>query len=168
MKCIIRSIKPYWFYLICEGRKTIEVGKNIPKQWENTPIFIYCTKDDKSFKQIPVEFQEKYNKFVGKIGACFYVDSDELLQVPFEVNDYNNSLLLRTCLTEEQLNDYGKNYKFLHGWSVSSLEVFETPKLIEEFYKPGASNFKSMYNPIIDNEWKIVRPPQSWFTAEYF
>lgn len=35
---VVRSVKPYYFYLICEGLKKYEVGKDMPKNsdWDRT------------------------------------------------------------------------------------------------------------------------------------
>lgn len=40
MRHVLRSIKPYWVYLILKGKKTVEVGKNIPKAEIGLNIFI--------------------------------------------------------------------------------------------------------------------------------
>lgn len=79
MKSILRRIKPYWFYLICEGIKKIEVGKDYPKnkEWQeewNRGVELYCSKDMRSFNRIPKEHREKYRKYLGKVGARFVCD----------------------------------------------------------------------------------------------
>ena len=168
MKCIIRSIKPYWFYLILERIKTIEVGKNKPKQWEGIPVFLYCTKDQNSFNRIPKQEHERYRKYIGKVGACFIPSVMHFIPIPFPKDIYSQNILNRTCLTEEELNTYGKDYKNLVGWDISNLVTIEEPKSIEDFYKTGFDTFNHFYAPVNTNEWKIKSPPQSWFTAEYF
>lgn len=64
---ILASIKPYYYYLIAEEKKKIEVRKTALK---NLPqdIAFYMSKDEKSFAKIPKEFQEKYRKHFGKVG----------------------------------------------------------------------------------------------------
>ena len=39
---VVRSVKPYYFYLICEGLKKYEVGKDMPKNsdWDRTAVKI--------------------------------------------------------------------------------------------------------------------------------
>lgn len=56
MQSVLRSIKPYWLYLILIGKKTVEVGKDFPKSasW-NREVYLYCSKDRKSFNRIPKE-----------------------------------------------------------------------------------------------------------------
>lgn len=72
---VVRSVKPYYFYLICEGLKKYEVGKDMPKNsdWDKT-VELYCSKDMQSFKRIPEECREKYRKYLGKVGARFVCD----------------------------------------------------------------------------------------------
>ena len=52
---ILASIKPYYYYLIAEEKKKIEVRKmalkNLPQD-----IAFYMSKDEKSFAKIPKEF----------------------------------------------------------------------------------------------------------------
>ena len=75
MRKVLASLKPYYYYLVGEGIKTIEVRKNIPKarDWDNEVLF-YMSKDVKSFAKIPKEFQEKYRKHFGKVGMQFVCD----------------------------------------------------------------------------------------------
>ena len=65
---ILASIKPYYYYLIAEEKKKIEVRKTALK---NLPqdIAFYMSKDEKSFAKIPKEFQDKYRKHFGKRNA---------------------------------------------------------------------------------------------------
>lgn len=167
MKCIIRSVKPYWFYLICERQKTIEVGKNHPAEWENVPVYLYCTKDIKSFNQIPVYDQEQYRKYLGMVGACFIPNVMEMIPVPIPHDKYFSNILSKTCLTEEQINSYGKNYQFLVGWNVDKLITIENPKSITDFYKNGFDTFNTFYAPVDTRDWRLTAPPQSWYRACY-
>ena len=73
---ILASLKPYYYYLIGERKKTIEVRKmalkNLPQD-----IAFYMSKDEKSFAKIPKEFQEKYRKHFGKVGLAIVCDKIE-------------------------------------------------------------------------------------------
>lgn len=73
---ILASIKPYYYYLIAEKKKKIEVRKTALK---NLPqdIAFYMSKDEKSFAKIPKEFQEKYRKHFGKVGLAIVCDKIE-------------------------------------------------------------------------------------------
>ena len=77
---ILASLKPYYYYLIGERKKTIEVRKSALK---NLPqdIAFYMSKDEKSFAKIPKEFQDKYRKHFGKIGMRVVCDETERFSV---------------------------------------------------------------------------------------
>lgn len=153
MKAVLRSIKPYWFYLICEGKKTIEVGKDCPKatDWNRT-VELYCSKDMKSFNRIPKEYQEKYRKYLGKVGAKFICDY---------VKEYTSNERgwycydLETCLLCDEIAGYGKG-KPLYGWHISDLQVYDKPKELNEFFTPIGKRPSYM----------IERPLQSWCYIE--
>lgn len=83
---ILASIKPYYYYLIAEEKKKIEVRKTALK---NLPqdIAFYMSKDEKSFAKIPKEFQEKYRKHFGKVGikvVCDKVEKFYCASVPYQ------------------------------------------------------------------------------------
>lgn len=135
---VLRSIKPYWVYLICEGKKTIEVGKNKPRSehWNNR-THIYCSKDLKSFNRIPKEYREKYRPLLGKvigeficdfiIGQCEMANADIAEQ--------------RGCIKRETLLEYS-NGKELFGWHISNFTIYTNLKTI--------------------NDFNLSRPPQTW------
>ena len=72
MRDILISLKPYYYYLIGERIKKVEVRKSYPKaeDWSKSGWF-YMSRDEKSFAKIPKEFQEKYRKHFGKVGMRF-------------------------------------------------------------------------------------------------
>lgn len=73
---ILASLKPYYYYLIGERKKTIEVRKSALKNLPQDIVF-YMSKDEKSFAKIPKEFQEKYRKHFGKVGLAIVCDKIE-------------------------------------------------------------------------------------------
>ena len=132
MKSVLISIKPYWFYLICERLKTIDIRKTFPKfvDWDRR-TYLYCTKDMKSFNKIPSDKKGKYHKFFGKVGASFVCDA-----------------ILRNCemanadiaeqqgkMKREDLLQYA-NGKELYGWHISELKIYDEPKELIKFKKP--------------------------------
>lgn len=181
MKSVLRSIKPYWFCLICEGKKTIEVGKDCPKatDWNRT-VELYCSKDMKSFNRIPKEYQEKYRKYLGKVGARFVCD--KINEYTFSVYDmrYRATHVEQEamCLYQPELLRYG-NDKPLYGWHISDLQIYDKPKELSEFKTPpceksekACGNCKwlvkidtpDMYEVdcFVENGRPITRPPQSY------
>lgn len=173
---VLRSIKPYWFYLICEGLKKIEVGKDYPKnkEWKeewNKGVELYCSKDMKSFNRIPKEHREKYRKYLGKVGARFKCNSvDKYLYDYCDGVDIDDDTLIETCLDWEEINIYAKG-KTLYGWHISDLKIYHEPRELSEF----RLCHKCEYGPIercrrheysCDGRYKLTRPPQSWFYVE--
>lgn len=140
---ILASLKPYYYYLIGERKKTIEVRKspliNLPQD-----IAFYMSKDEKSFAKIPKEFQEKYRKHFGKIGMrvvcdevyniepifsfydCYSGYDDSSDSSYFEDYSIDDERLKKTCLTRQELYIYGKE-KTLYGWHISGLKIYDNP-----------------------------------------
>ncbi len=190
MKSVLRSIKPYWFYLICEGKKTIEVGKNYPRadDWNRT-VELYCSKDMKSFNRIPKEYQEKYRKYLGKVGArfiCNKVDEYNFHEGLIKFNSmglpsrfYGSYLIFADdykamCLSYGDVKTYGKG-KTLCGWHITDLKIYDRPKELSEFFKPCPTKEKGdclSCDCLADNDYggvctnNLTRPPQSWMFVE--
>lgn len=83
---ILASLKPYYYYLIGEKKKNIEVRKSALKDLPQDIVF-YMSKDEKSFAKIPKEFQEKYRKHFGKVGlaiVCDRIDEFYCASVPYQ------------------------------------------------------------------------------------
>ena len=169
MKSVLRSIKPYWFYLICEGIKKIEVGKTAPTAecWDKI-TYLYCSKDMKSFNRIPKEHREKYRKYLGKVGArfvCDKVDKIVLTARGYTINNdiaYTNKVARESCLYFDDLQKYlGKNVGY--AWHISELKIYDKPKELSEFKKVCLNGKCS---DCIYEECKITRPPQSWQYVE--
>ena len=171
---ILASIKPYYYYLIAEGIKKIEVRKSALK---NLPqdIAFYMSKDEKSFANIPKEFQEKYRKHFGKVGMRVICDkvyeyTFSHYEAEYRVTHVEQEAM---CLNQPELIRYGKG-KTLYGWHISDLKIYDKPKELSEFYRPcsysgicyscnrfrpnGTPNDKP--NDFCDGE--ITRPPQSY------
>lgn len=155
MKGVLRSIKPYWYYLIGEGIKTIEVGKGEPKSSDwNREVECYMSKDKKSFNKIPDEFKEKYRQHMGKVGMKFVCD--EIIE---DIRGENSDVLCeKGCLTLDELKAYGGN-KPLYGWRISELKIYDNPKELNEFTGIRRTN-KSI------ELYRVERPPQSYYYVE--
>ena len=131
-KSVLRSIKPYWVYLILKGIKTVEVGKQKPKSldWDGR-VFIYCSKDKKSFNQISEEDREWFKQYLGKVVAVF--DCNTIQEDNLYMTRYQESFYQKACLSHTQVKEYGQG-KMLYGWHISNLKVFDVPKALDEFY----------------------------------
>lgn len=178
MKSVLRSVKPYWFYLICEGKKKIEVSKTNPQsdEWDST-VYLYCSKDMRSFSRIPEQHREKYKKYLGTVGAKFVCYEIEDILYLLE-SDLVMTFLPKytspagSCLTSEELLQYGKG-KPLYGWHIADLKIYDTPRELGEFRTPDKP-----YHEIIERDGSLMlmdgyesgkplnRAPQSWQYVE--
>lgn len=180
MKSVLISLKPYYYYLVGENIKKIEVRKSIPQSndWDRTAFF-YMSKDEKSFAMIPKELQEKYRKHFGKVGLQFFCDRIDEIKPIYEFYkeigyDLDDKQLKETCLTREELKEYGKR-KPLYGWHISNLKIYDKPKELGEFRVPckfAYSNYEkgTCYEDCIQGKLEdcrnfclpITSPFQSW------
>ena len=183
MRDVLISLKPYYYYLIGENIKKVEVRKSYPKaeDWSRNSWF-YMSRDEKSFAKIPKEFQEKYRKHFGKVGMRFVCDKIYNLSVaidPYDCSTYFPDGLDHTegtCLAREELSVYlcGGSWSGTgYGLNITDLVVYDEPREL--------SKFKHECNGIcVDTKTKkkcdritvdgfscdglkpIKRPPQSW------
>ena len=174
---ILASLKPYYYYLIGERKKTIEVRKTALKNIPQDIVF-YMSKDEKSFTKIPKEFQDKYRKHFGKVGLAIVCDKitryncDKAFDEYFIAGYIGAYMPLKEmCLTNKDLIEYGKG-RPLYGWHISDLKIYDKPKPIMQFYKPCPIKIKncpvcelySTYTGCCMNN--IDRPPQSYMFVE--
>ena len=174
---VLASLKPYYYYLIGEKIKTLEIRKSDLKNLPQNVLF-YMSKDEKSFEKIPKEFQEKYRKHFGKVGIEFTCDKSICLD--YYPQDYtgmpgkfSEMICKESCLSYNEIMAYKKE-KLAYGWQISNLKVYGEPKELSEFYRPcsykgicyscnrfrpnGTPNDKP--NDFCDGT--ITRPPQSY------
>ena len=191
MKSVLRSVKPYWIYLILTGKKTIEVGKNAPKSEDwNKVVEMYCSKDMRSFNRIPEKDREWMRKYLGKVACRFVCDRiDEFYEWQLspqgkfqeaEQIDLDN-FLKASCLSWEEVCAYRSNlpyYKPLYGWHISDLKIYDKPKELKDIATRctvksciGCEHYDlgDYYNPSecrVEGFKPIKRPPQSWCYVE--
>ena len=189
MRKVLASLKPYYYYLVGEGIKKIEVRKDMPKasDWDNEVLF-YMSKDEKSFAKIPKEFQEKYRKHFGKVGMqfiCNKVDEYNFHNGLTEFNSmglpsriYGSYLIFADdyksmCLSYDEVKNYGKG-KTLYGWHISDLKIYDRSRELSDFYreckkpcKPNKGKIlcittKSLKMNGCNGKIPLTRAPQSW------
>lgn len=168
---ILASLKPYYYYLIGERKKTIEVRKTALK---NLPqdIAFYMSKDEKSFAKIPKEFQEKYRKHFGKVGMKVVCNDVDKIIPDYQFGYLDYLALGDTYLSIEQIQSYGKG-KTLYGWHITDLKIYDKPKKLRDFCIPCKTNCEDCKKPLFYDCWKekgkikvVTRPPQSWQYVE--
>lgn len=174
---VLASLKPYYYYLIGEKIKTLEIRKSDLKNLPQDILF-YMSKDEKSFAKIPKEFQEKYRKHFGKVGIEFTCDKSICLDYYPQgytgmPGKFSEMICKESCLSYNEIMAYKKE-KLAYGWQISNLKVYGEPKELSEFYRPcsykgicyscnrfrpnGTPNDKP--NDFCDGA--ITRPPQSY------
>lgn len=106
-KAILMSFSPYYYYLIGEGIKKIEVRKKTAcdPDW-NKVVECYMTKDKRSFNRIPKEFQEKYRAHMGKVGMRFVCERTEEYHTEFYENDDVYQEIRSYWLDEDREEDW--------------------------------------------------------------
>jgi predicted transcriptional regulator len=142
MKSILVSIKPEWVAKILNGEKTIEIRKTMPKCDLPIDVYIYCTKDN-HYKDSLYEVDK------GGYDVDYYVPSEPdfilngkvvakftLNKVEEITNRYCKGMLIDSCLTNHELNNYLGNCVG-YAWHISNLVIFDKPKELSEFYKVG-------------------------------
>ena len=170
---ILASLKPYYYYLIGERKKTIEVRKSALKNLPQDIVF-YMSKDEKSFAKIPKKFQGKYREHFGKIGIRAVVD--KIGKMKMTIDDFGNLILLSSiakwnfnhCLSNDELDSYLGD-KTGYGWHISDLKIYDKPKELSEF-KTGCKGCKERDTYHCKfycyGERPLTRPPQSYMFVE--
>jgi len=176
------SERPKYCELIACGRKTIDIRKTAPEI--DTPFicYIYQTKRKWIYRIL-----EKLGLYQGKIIGEFICDKVKtywFYKSEFPVPAYEGDPniwefdkafditcgeLEQSCLTSEELAEYGKGRKRLYGLHISNVIIYDKPKELGEFRKPQPTKC-FLQQHTIDNTrpcaicpvCTIHRPPQSW------
>ena len=147
MKAVLRSIKPYWLYLILIGQKTIEVGKTFPKAYDwNKEVFLHCSKDMKSFKRIPEKDREWMRKYLGRCACRFVCDDIDTIAVfndlLYCVKNSQANKLSQMCLTIEEIKAYLGSKNQGYNWHISDLVIYDKPRELSGFFHCCGDNPK--------------------------
>ena len=189
-KAVLISIRPEWVEKIARGEKTVEVRKTRPKLETPFKCHIYCTMDH-PYISISCGELDKLNYRTNTVGRCngkvigeFTCDRVETIKAatePYGIYDVDDDFVSKTRLVDGALWDYGHGAT-LYGWHISKLEIYDTPKELNEFWFPPelycekercggcpydqVADVNGEYS--FDCEWKrpLTRPPQSWCYVE--
>ncbi len=190
MKSVLLSMSPYWWFLICEGFKKLEVRKTEPKSpdWDKQ-VFVYVTKDKTSFKDIPQEFRAKYEKVLGAVAGKFTCNDVEWVSIPYPAfqRELDKKYIELSCVRYYALHRYAWHDN-LAFWDVSDVHSFDKPREFGEFIVPtkfgccnegkckdciyfdrgNGFNVEDDCNaPFCTDDYKpLRRPPQSWCYVE--
>lgn len=153
---VLLSIRPKWCNLIASSKKTIEVRKNRTNLCTPFRCFIYCTKDKSDIYWSFNERFESEEKGNGKVIGEFICDRVDFWS--HNIHDFDTisieQLSELSCVSEDELLKYA-DLKYLYGWHISNLVLYDNPKELSEFYRE--LNCK---NP-------KIRPPQSYSYVIY-
>ncbi len=199
---IMQSIKPFHCENIAIGRKGYEVRKTKSNISSPFKSYIYCIKPKSLYDWglcIDLEIQDvrkyfKINKdyltsrdypiLDGKVIGEYICDEIQEWIFDNETNfyDISDDDLALTCLTQEQLWEYGKG-KTLYGYHISDLKIYDKPKELSKFYticnkddldQCGDCKYLESWGSSypcedsggeecgVDNKKPLTRPPQSW------
>mgnify|MGYP002764774933 CR=1 FL=1 len=177
-KAVMLSIRPKWVEKIASGKKTIEVRKTRPKLETPFKCYIYCTKPKYEHEDfIRTDYPKPQFYGGGKVIGEFTCDRI------FPINVFDNGGIQnwffehmeRSCLTYEELADYIGNGRTGHGWHISNLKIYDTPKELIEFHtwkkckscsKSGYESTACIYDENCMIPAAITKAPQSWCYVE--
>jgi hypothetical protein len=139
-------------------------------------VFLYCTKDLRSFKRIPEKDREWMRKYLGKVACCFICDAVYTIKWvrDFERGNCHWDFSYDAeadCLSAMEFQKYFGDKEFGYGWHIDKLEKFEEPRELKSFIhfrtpKQIESDFVIGAITGLDNSPHVKRPPQSWCYVE--
>ncbi len=147
MKSILLSVKPQWVEKILNGKKTIEVRKQFPKDYVGW-VYIYCTKDKKYANLI-----NRGGFLTGMVVARFWCDKVEEIfgsnMISFEKDSCVDRVSMFKYLCPltfwdnklEKLLQANEGRKIGYAIHISKLEIFDKPKELSDF-KPICQKFE--------------------------
>ena len=150
--CILISIQPKWAQLIGNGKKHIELRKNIPNLKPPFKCYIYCTKahyliDRKfinSFDTNPcIESYSEDIRYLwpcdGKVIGEFICNSIEELneKAIFEgMDEISNSRIEDlSCVPIDDILSYKGDKEIIYGWNISDCRIYKKPLDLDRFYQ---------------------------------
>ena len=147
--------------------KKIEIRKNKPNQETPFPCYIYETKSKGGCGKVIGEFVcDKITSYTEK--DLFY-GMDEIS---------NSDVENESCVDIDSLLAYKGEKKYIYGWHISDLKIYDKPKELGEFIK--YMDCKNTYDCCACHNWsrldlkciamnnEVKRPPQSWCYVEAF
>lgn len=187
-KAVLISVQPKWAHEIIDGRKTVEVRKTKPKiempfkcylymtaggyEWQKDPWTTAISPDGTVAKlyngaqRVIASFDVDKIYTIKDLGSQFVVDGADKAET--------NGIAKESCLYFDDLKAYAGGRKFLYGWHISNLLIFDEPKELSDFRIPKKCNSckVSGYENCCPYDEKCIvpavpsRPPQSWCYVE--
>ena len=199
MKAIVMSIQSQHAYNILIGNKTMELRKSVPKDFVGW-VYVYVTKaspyiaDDyyTDLNDNLIHVFENHGNNKGsdmdwkylncKVVARFWFDGYEKLRYDtnydtcivtpeYYSNEFPSELLLKKlCLTYKQISKYLGYGNISSAMHIKNLEIFDTPKELEDFNKYQLFKCEDIYDredreSCLENT-TITKAPQSYQYVE--
>lgn len=175
-KAVMISIKPKWCELIASGKKTVEVRKSRPKIKMPFKCYIYCTKakniEDLLWTEkesVGVINRRANGKVIGEFICDDIIPFHDTGEAIVAITDYD---ITACCLEYNELHAYA-NGKYLFGWHISDLVIYDKLRELNEFKKINRNcwyedlGLAKIDCPDCQNQdCFIQRPPQSWCYVE--
>lgn len=182
MQAVMVSIRPQYCVDIANLIKTIEIRKSRPKLETPFKCYIYCTSNGRPLVYGDVRcwegYREEYTQtygysrkeaeriwdvYNGHVMGEFVCDECSLLS-----KAHYGYIEKHGRLSPQQLKKYmgipeGRELEYsdgCYGWHISELEIYETPRALNDFYVEEVKTFDC---PSLK---RMKRPPQSWCYVE--
>lgn len=134
---VLISIRPEWCDMIRSGEKTVEIRKNMPKIETPFRCFIYQTGEYiPAYIQSPYSGRRKPGRVIGEF-TCDRIDPIHVYR-DGAVQNWMYAETDRSGLTYEEVAAYIGKEKTGYAWHISDLKIYDRPKHLEDFHKPGA------------------------------
>ena len=155
MNAVLMSIRPEWCEKILSGEKTIEIRKTRPKLQPPFKVYIYCTTPqnvrNKLWQAATYHYCDDHShngpdRVVNrKVIAEFVCESIERFGVPYPAfqKQMRQDILEKSCLRYYDLHRYAY-HDALFAWHIADLKIYDKPKMVEDFYRPGAPDLEEL------------------------
>jgi predicted transcriptional regulator len=193
MKAILMSIKPENLINILNHNKTLELRKSVPTNFVGW-VYLYCTKGkpylgygnyftNSQNWETGLTIGDNENGFDtimnGKVVARFWFDEYEKVSLQLvdksgydedRLYDYEtqklsiDELLLKTCLSYDELHNFLDNKEYGYALHIKNLEIFDKPMELSEFYRIRKTIHiidEDCYNKGI-GICKLTKAPANW------
>lgn len=159
MKSIMLSVQPKMVAKILNGEKTIEIRKTKPNCELPVKVYIYFTKGKPYLQDVrnvkifncawalfdTDDVKNWDNNINGQVVAEFTLnkidtyDDDTIHTFSSEhYANWNDFQLNKACIHEEDFENYA-NDKWLYGWHITDLKIYDESRELGEFRKPCIS-----------------------------
>lgn len=189
-KSVLMSINPYWCELIMSGKKTLEIRKNVPREFchdrfeggfivEPFKVYVYETQGHIA---TPWMDEDGHMIFKGSGEVVGEFVCRRIEKIDMSIGGYLHqshkdidSILRESCMNSWDLLGYlligHSEYKDGYAWFVSDVVKYDKPKILDEFkqcHKCPYGDYANCleYECSCDNAYNVRRAPQSWCYVE--